>query len=233
MSALGAAVYFCRSHRANLGLLPPHCSALASFLITNACCRPPFEGCARASPAPWLPRAVSVVLGTSCCGQGPHQQLTAGTDTHASAPHPSRECRFGSLAAKQISEVLGSLRGKGLLSGPAKEASELHLTAIINPLTREAQRLSQVRLCWRTCLYMVPTSQQPASGAWLTCRQLLVDPHACAPHKSAVCAAARVIAGCAAVLPAACRRMRGGCAWRCPPQLVFIMNKWLFEPTPC
>jgi hypothetical protein len=54
-------------------------------------------------------------------------------------------CRFGSLAAKQISEVLGSLRGKGLVSGPAKETSELHLTAIINPLTREAQRLSQVR----------------------------------------------------------------------------------------
>jgi UDP-glucose:glycoprotein glucosyltransferase len=53
-------------------------------------------------------------------------------------------CRFGSLAAKQISEVLGSLRGKGLISGPAKETSELHLTAIINPLTREAQRLSQV-----------------------------------------------------------------------------------------
>jgi hypothetical protein len=40
--------------------------------------------------------------------------------------------------------VLGSLRGKGLMSGPAKESSELHLTAIINPLTREAQRLSQV-----------------------------------------------------------------------------------------
>eukprot|EP00882_Tetradesmus_deserticola_P014252 GHRQ01015150.1.p1 GENE.GHRQ01015150.1~~GHRQ01015150.1.p1 ORF type:complete len:663 (+),score=343.25 GHRQ01015150.1:862-2850(+) len=54
------------------------------------------------------------------------------------------DSRFGSLAAKTISEVLGSLHGKGLSSGPAKEASELHLTAIINPLTREAQRLSQV-----------------------------------------------------------------------------------------
>uniref|UniRef100_A0A383VGR8 UDP-glucose:glycoprotein glucosyltransferase n=1 Tax=Tetradesmus obliquus TaxID=3088 RepID=A0A383VGR8_TETOB len=54
------------------------------------------------------------------------------------------DSRFGSLAAKQISEVLGSLRGRGLSSGPPKESSELHLTAIINPLTREAQRLSQV-----------------------------------------------------------------------------------------
>ncbi|WIA20770.1 hypothetical protein OEZ85_005134 [Tetradesmus obliquus] len=54
------------------------------------------------------------------------------------------DSRFGSLAAKQISEVLGSLRGRGLSSGPHKESSELHLTAIINPLTREAQRLSQV-----------------------------------------------------------------------------------------
>lgn len=53
-------------------------------------------------------------------------------------------CRFGSLAAKQISEVIGSLRGKSISVGPSKDQTELHMTAILNPLTREAQRLSQV-----------------------------------------------------------------------------------------
>lgn len=54
--------------------------------------------------------------------------------------------RFGSLAAKQISEVLGSLRGASISAGPAADQTELHMTAILNPLTREAQRMSQVRL---------------------------------------------------------------------------------------
>lgn len=54
-------------------------------------------------------------------------------------------CRYGSLAAKQISEVLGSLVGRSVRAGPPPQEAELRLTAILNPLTREAQRLSQVR----------------------------------------------------------------------------------------
>ncbi|KAF8062716.1 hypothetical protein HT031_004046 [Scenedesmus sp. PABB004] len=56
------------------------------------------------------------------------------------------DSRFGSLAAKQISEVVGSLGGKSVSVGPRRSTAELQLTAIINPLTREAQRMSQVLL---------------------------------------------------------------------------------------
>lgn len=73
-------------------------------------------------------------------------------DMHAHAVNtlsvPS-ECRFGSLQAKQIVEALGSLGGTSAVStGPPQEGAELSLVAILNPLTREAQRMSQVRaLC--------------------------------------------------------------------------------------
>eukprot|EP00879_Flechtneria_rotunda_P024541 GHRR01026020.1.p1 GENE.GHRR01026020.1~~GHRR01026020.1.p1 ORF type:complete len:588 (+),score=241.16 GHRR01026020.1:107-1870(+) len=55
------------------------------------------------------------------------------------------DSRFGSLQGKQVSEVLGSLRGKPIPVGPSDD-SELHITAILDPLAREAQRLSQVML---------------------------------------------------------------------------------------
>lgn len=43
-------------------------------------------------------------------------------------------------------EVLGSLSDWAVVtSGPAANDAELQVTAILNPLTREAQRLSQVR----------------------------------------------------------------------------------------
>jgi len=52
-----------------------------------------------------------------------------------------------------LPEVLGSMSSwASVVVGPPVETAELQLTAILNPLTREAQRLSQVRMdsicCW-------------------------------------------------------------------------------------
>lgn len=45
-----------------------------------------------------------------------------------------------------LPEVLGSMSSwASVVVGPPVENAELQLTAILNPLTREAQRLSQVR----------------------------------------------------------------------------------------
>ncbi|GBF95627.1 UDP-glucose:glyco glucosyltransferase [Raphidocelis subcapitata] len=55
------------------------------------------------------------------------------------------DSRFGSLQAKQISGILGSLKGKAVRAGaPQGPDTLLQLVAITNPLTREAQRMSQV-----------------------------------------------------------------------------------------
>jgi hypothetical protein len=53
-------------------------------------------------------------------------------------------------AAVCCAEVLGSLSDWAVVtSGPAASDAELQLTAILNPLTREAQRISQVGSCSR------------------------------------------------------------------------------------
>lgn len=45
-------------------------------------------------------------------------------------------------------EILGSLSEWAVVTvGPAAADAELQLTMILNPLTREAQRISQVRGC--------------------------------------------------------------------------------------
>lgn len=51
------------------------------------------------------------------------------------------------LPCAVLSEVLGSLSDWAVVSvGPPAADAELQLTAILNPLTREAQRISQVRV---------------------------------------------------------------------------------------
>ncbi len=52
-----------------------------------------------------------------------------------------------------LAEVLGSLSDWAAVTvGPPADDAELQLTAILNPLTREAQRLSQVLLLLKDAL---------------------------------------------------------------------------------